>query len=109
MYCLNKTRARSYAVTRHYTGAEWNLRFCATYSQDTEVIFQPLFSVFKWVTSHQHTQLVCKTSDLEMCFREKLLFVIYTKKKKLRGFGPLADHADRATAASWRSSTNFCG
>jgi hypothetical protein len=31
------------------------------------------------------------------------------KKKKLRGFGPLANHADRATAASWRSSTNFCG
>jgi hypothetical protein len=31
------------------------------------------------------------------------------KKKKLRGFGPLTNHADRATAASWRSSTNFCG
>jgi hypothetical protein len=31
------------------------------------------------------------------------------KKKKLRGFGPLANYADRATAASWRSSTNFCG
>jgi hypothetical protein len=28
---------------------------------------------------------------------------------KLRGFGPLANYADRATAASWRSSTNFCG
>jgi hypothetical protein len=33
----------------------------------------------------------------------------YTRKKKLRGFGPLAKYADRATAASWRSSTNFCG
>jgi hypothetical protein len=32
---------------------------------------------------------------------------LYTKK--LRGFGPLANYADRATAASWRSSTNFCG
>jgi hypothetical protein len=31
------------------------------------------------------------------------------KKKTLRGFGPLANYADRATAASWRSSTNFCG
>jgi hypothetical protein len=31
------------------------------------------------------------------------------KKKNLRGFGPLANYADRATAASWRSSTNFCG
>jgi hypothetical protein len=30
-------------------------------------------------------------------------------KKELRGFGPLANYADRATAASWRSSTNFCG
>jgi hypothetical protein len=30
-------------------------------------------------------------------------------KKILHGFGPLANYADRATAASWRSSTNFCG
>jgi hypothetical protein len=29
--------------------------------------------------------------------------------KKLRGFGSLTNYADRATAASWRSSTNFCG
>jgi hypothetical protein len=29
--------------------------------------------------------------------------------KKLRGFGPLANYADRATAACWRSSANFCG
>jgi hypothetical protein len=29
-------------------------------------------------------------------------------KKNLRGFDPLANYADRATAASWRSSTNFC-
>jgi hypothetical protein len=28
---------------------------------------------------------------------------------KLRGFGPLANYADRATAACWRSSANFCG
>jgi hypothetical protein len=32
-----------------------------------------------------------------------------TVKKTLRGFGPLANYADRAAAASWRSSTNFCG
>jgi hypothetical protein len=31
------------------------------------------------------------------------------KKKNLRGFGPLANYADRATAASWPSSTNCCG
>jgi hypothetical protein len=30
-----------------------------------------------------------------------------TYKKKLRGFGPLVNYADRATAASWRSSANF--
>jgi hypothetical protein len=29
--------------------------------------------------------------------------------KKLRGFGPLANYADRATAACCRSSANFCG
>jgi hypothetical protein len=33
----------------------------------------------------------------------------FCKLKKLRGFGSLANYADRATAASWRSSTNFCG
>jgi hypothetical protein len=27
----------------------------------------------------------------------------------LRGFGPLANYADRATAACWRSNANFCG
>jgi hypothetical protein len=31
------------------------------------------------------------------------------KTQQLRGFGPLANYADRATAASWQSSTNFCG
>jgi hypothetical protein len=38
-----------------------------------------------------------------------LKIAIVTKKKKLRGFGPLANYADRATAGSWRISTNFCG
>jgi hypothetical protein len=28
-------------------------------------------------------------------------------KRKLRGFGPRANYADRATAASWRSSADF--
>jgi hypothetical protein len=37
-----------------------------------------------------------------------LIFVVRVLKK-LRGFDPLANYADRATAASWRSSTNFCG
>jgi hypothetical protein len=30
-------------------------------------------------------------------------------KKNLHGFGLLANYADRATAACWRSSANFCG
>jgi hypothetical protein len=30
-------------------------------------------------------------------------------KKTRRGFGPLANYADRATAACWRTSANFCG
>jgi hypothetical protein len=33
----------------------------------------------------------------------------YIFKKKLRGFGSLANYADRATAACWRSSANFRG
>jgi hypothetical protein len=42
------------------------------------------------------------TAMLEQCFNTHL-------KNKLRGFGPLANYADRATAACWRSSANFCG
>jgi hypothetical protein len=30
-------------------------------------------------------------------------------KKTLRGFDPLANYADRATAACWRSNANFYG
>jgi hypothetical protein len=34
----------------------------------------------------------------------------YTKTKlNSVAFGPRANYADRATAASWRSSANFCG
>jgi hypothetical protein len=39
----------------------------------------------------------------------RLLLAKKNKLKKLCGFGPLANYADRATAASWRSSANFCG
>jgi hypothetical protein len=34
---------------------------------------------------------------------------IYIYKTKLRGFGPRANNTDRATAACWRISANFCG
>jgi hypothetical protein len=30
-------------------------------------------------------------------------------KKKFRGFCPQANYVDRATAACWLSSANFCG
>jgi hypothetical protein len=39
----------------------------------------------------------------------ELLGVSHLGLIKLRGFGPLANYAERATAASWRSSANFCG
>jgi hypothetical protein len=35
--------------------------------------------------------------------------LLYKLKLKLRGFGPRANYADRATAACWQSSANFCG
>jgi hypothetical protein len=34
---------------------------------------------------------------------------ILLMKHELRGFGLVANYADRATAACWRSSANFCG
>jgi hypothetical protein len=30
-------------------------------------------------------------------------------RTKLRGFGPRANYTDRATAACWQSTANFCG
>jgi hypothetical protein len=42
-------------------------------------------------------------------FRDNVTYLAF--RNKLRGFGLLANHAARATAACWRStrSTNFCG
>jgi hypothetical protein len=34
---------------------------------------------------------------------------VNVKRTKLHGFGLRANYADRATAACWRSSANFCG
>jgi hypothetical protein len=47
--------------------------------------------------------------DRHSNIRYELIYEYIYDKLKLRGFGPLANYADRATAASWRSSTNFCG
>jgi hypothetical protein len=37
------------------------------------------------------------------------LYLMILLLKKLCGFGPLANYADRATAACWRSSAKFAG
>jgi hypothetical protein len=42
---------------------------------------------------------------LNIAHTDRCICLIY--RKKLRGFGPLANYADRATAACWRSSANF--
>jgi hypothetical protein len=42
-------------------------------------------------------------------YHGKTNFQITSLERKLRGFGPRANYTDRATAAFWRSSTNFCG
>jgi hypothetical protein len=48
--------------------------------------------------------------DTVRIFTSSLFRLLNFKKNfKLRGFGPLANYADRATADSWRGSTNFCG
>jgi hypothetical protein len=54
---------------------------------------------------HMNKKVVCclEHEPFPVCgFNSKHLF------KKKRGFGPLANYADRATAACWRSSVNFC-
>jgi hypothetical protein len=51
----------------------------------------------EWVQMHSTVILAYKIRTIKY------------NKKKLRGFGPLANYADRATAASWQSSTNFSG
>jgi hypothetical protein len=56
------------------------------------------------------------TSQLELLlflfvllFRVLLVCLFLQGYKKLRGFRPRANYADRATATCWRSSANFCG
>jgi hypothetical protein len=50
-----------------------------------------------------------KTNEHTRLYARRLANGIVNNEKKVRGFGPLANYADRATAASWRSTTNFCG
>jgi hypothetical protein len=51
---------------------------------------------------------ITSSNTFKLVIRTELYLMTSTEKKNLRGFGPLANYADRATAASWRS-TNFCG
>jgi hypothetical protein len=54
--------------------------------------------------------LKCIQQKFEQQNRHKLCPLhIKHHKTKLRGFGPRAKYTDRATAAYWRSSANFCG
>jgi hypothetical protein len=39
-------------------------------------------------------------------FSKQNKFTVIYKNKKLSGFGPQANYADRAAAACWRSSAN---
>jgi hypothetical protein len=54
-------------------------------------------------------QLGCFETIVFYSVRNFCIYLEARHKKKLRGFGLLANYADRATAASWRSSANFCG
>jgi hypothetical protein len=45
----------------------------------------------------------------ELNTSKNIEYVSVQQQKILRVFGPLVNYADRATAAPWRSSTNFCG
>jgi hypothetical protein len=56
-----------------------------------------------------HTFTATRTSECIAVRCSELHSAVLTTPLPLRGFGPLANHVDRATTASWRSSTNFCG
>jgi hypothetical protein len=71
-------------------------------------------SVFDCTTCNSHTMKTKKPPINKRRPELGVLTYLYLdllqdKGKKLRGFGPLANYADRATAASWWSSANFCG
>jgi hypothetical protein len=63
------------------------------------------------VHSHSYIRLMIQyllTSNNKPSIN-KCIISLFNCKKNLRGFGTLANYAERATAASWRSSTNFSG
>jgi hypothetical protein len=73
------------------------------YSQGLSVFLTT--SPFNYSSLHSVTGMDWNSQSLN----EDSAVNLHLKKKPLRGFGPLANYADRATAASWRSSTNCCG
>jgi hypothetical protein len=55
--------------------------------------------------------ITCIASNSRMTDENELEVIWKEEPNKLNSvaFGPRANYADRATAASWRSSANFCG
>jgi hypothetical protein len=64
---------------------------------------------FRRIKLLPHKHPVFRISPAPLSRIHTLLYLIKAQQQKLRGFGPLANYADRATAACWRSSANFCG
>jgi hypothetical protein len=64
-----------------------------------------------WYRPNMHLQNNGHNTDV----RERMFSAVFlnlgnaNNKTKLRGFGPRANYADRATSACWRGSANFCG
>jgi hypothetical protein len=78
---------------------------------------EPLVHIYETTWRHNSEDRNLDTHCRKILKSHKYIFIyVYESRKyvssiikKLRGFGPLANYADRATAASWRSSSNFCG
>jgi hypothetical protein len=56
-----------------------------------------------------YSQFDFETAELSGAAMSIILTTVKVIPKKLRGFGPIANYADQATAACWRSSDNFGG
>jgi hypothetical protein len=115
------SRARNQGESRWHAGflLGLTLKMEATCSSETSVNFQ--WTIWSYIPADRTLRfLLCsqkrvtgprpETAEFSLQLHT-IFFIVHfpVLKKKLRGFGPLANYSDRATAASWRSSTNFCG
>jgi hypothetical protein len=66
-----------------------------------------LYPCVDWDLTHVLTSST--TEDSALLRAGGLCNLQEIRKNELRGFGPLAKYADRATAACWRISAKFCG